>query len=127
MNPTYNDIFGLCDIVRETSFSLHRFLRHGHLESVYENGLKHRLSKVGLEVKSQFPREVRDEDGTHLGSFYADLFVEDKLIVELKAIKQIVDAHVAQLLGYLRATGIQHGLIINFGSPKLEIRKYALT
>lgn len=126
MNPIRHDIFQLCDLVRDASYALHKFLRHGHLESVYEKGLRHRLEKQGLRVEAQFPLEVRDEDGTALGQFYADLFVENRLIVEIKAVKQLIDAHVSQLLGYLRATGIEHGLLINFGSPKLEVRKYIL-
>jgi len=62
-----------------------------------------------------------------LGDFYADLFKENKLIVELKACKTIVDEHVAQLLGYLRGSGIEHGLLINFGAPKLQIKNYIMS
>jgi len=69
---------------------------------------------------------VYDEDGTPLGDFYADLFVGGKLIVELKACNAIANEHIAQLLGYLRASRIEHGLLINFGSPKLQIKKYVL-
>jgi GxxExxY protein len=121
-----NPIFQLCDQIRETSFALHRHLRHGHAEKVYENGLSHRLAKHGLRVIQQHPLNVFDEDGTLLGEFLADLFIEDRLIVELKAVRSIADEHIAQLLGYLRAARMAHGLLINFGSPKLEIRKYAL-
>ena len=71
--------------------------------------------------------QVRDEDGTVLGDYFADLFIEDVLIVELKACKTIVDEHIAQILGYLRASAIEHGLLINFGSSKLQIKKYILT
>jgi GxxExxY protein len=67
------------------------------------------------------------EDGTLLGNFSADLFVENELIVEIKASKTLADEHVAQLLGYLRACRIEHGLLINFGAPKLQIRKYILS
>lgn len=116
----------LCDTIRETSFALHRFLRNGHLESVYQNGLVHRLRKQGIEVKPRFGLNVLDEDGTPLGEFYADLFVQTRLIVELKACRAIADEHVAQLLGYLRACRIEDGLLINFGAPKLQIRKYVL-
>jgi GxxExxY protein len=105
---------------------LHRHLRHGHAEKVYENGLSHRLAMHGLRVIRQHPLKVFDEDGTLLGEFLADLFIEDRLLVELKAVRSIADEHVAQLLGYLRAARMEHGLLINFGSPKLEIRKYAL-
>ncbi len=119
-------IFKLCDQVREVSFQLHRYLRHGHLEKVYENGLCHRLQTSGLNVKQQHPLQVSDEDGTVLGDYIADLFVENVLIVELKACKALTNEHTAQLFGYLRACQIQHGLLINFGAPKLEIRKYIL-
>jgi GxxExxY protein len=120
-------IFQLCDRVRETSFALHRHLRHGHLEKVYENGLFNRLRKQDIDVLQQHPLNVLDEDGTLLGAFFADLFVNQQLIVELKACHSLVDEHVAQLLGYLRAARVEHGVLINFGAPKLEVRKYALS
>lgn len=75
-----DDIFALVDLIRETSFALHRYLRYGHLEKVYENGLAHRLRKVQLTVEQQYPLKVYDEDGTVLGEYFADLFVESKLI-----------------------------------------------
>jgi len=122
-----DEIFQLCDRVRETAFALHKFLRYGHLEKVYENGLVHRLRKAGIRVDQQHALQVRDEDGTVLGDYVADLFIDGCLIVELKAGKTLADEHVAQLLGYLRACRIEHGLLINFGSPKLQIRKFALS
>lgn len=122
-----NEIFLLCDRVREAAFALHQHLRHGHVEKVYENGLGHRLRKLGLKVTQQHPLSVFDEGGTLLGEFVADLLVEQRLIVELEACRSLVDEHVAQLLGYLRAARIEHGLLINFGSSRLEIRKYVLT
>ena len=121
------DILRLCDIVRETCFELHCYLHHGHLEKVYENGLAHRLTKRGLVVNTQYPLHVFDEDGTLLGDFTADLFVENRLIVELKAVKALAEEHVAQLLGYLRSSRIEHGLLINFGAPKLQVKKYILS
>ena len=121
------EVFDVCDRVRETSFALHRYLRHGHLEKVYENGLAHRLRKIGLEVVQQHPLTVYDEDGTVLGDYVADLVVEGVLIVELKASKALANEHIAQLLGYLRACRMEHGLLINFGAPRLEIKKYALS
>jgi len=120
------DIRELCDLIRETGYSLYGYLRGGHLEKVYRNGLLHRLSKVGLDVKMQHPLQVRDEDGTVLGDYFADLFVEGCLIVEIKACKEIADEHIAQLLGYMRASGIEHGLLINFGAGKFQIRKFIL-
>ena len=94
-----DDIFELCDVIRETSFALHQYLRHGHLEKVYENGLAHRLRKAQLKVEQQYPLKVYDEDGSVLGEYFADLFVESKLIVELKACKSLATEHIAQLLG----------------------------
>ena len=116
----------LCDIVRETSYAIHVYHAHGHLEKVYENALAHRLRKAGLEVKQQHPIKVLDEDGTVIGEFTADLLVEGQLVVELKAAKGLAAEHVAQLLGYLKSTRLEHGLLVNFGSYKFEIKKYVL-
>jgi len=120
------EILALCDRIRSVSLALHSFLRHGHLEKVYENGLAHRLRIEGIRLEQQYPLKVFDEDGTVLGEYYADLFVEECLLVELKACKALVNEHTAQILGYLRASRLQHGLLINFGATKLEIRKFKL-
>lgn len=122
----WSSINELCDIVRVTGLSIHRYHRSGHLEKIYENALAHRLRKLGLDVKQQHPIEVRDEDGTVLGVFYADLLIENQLIVEIKAARAIADEHIAQLLGYLRSSRLEHGLLINFGAAKFFIRKYIL-
>jgi GxxExxY protein len=123
----WDNINQLCDVVRETSFAIHKFHRSGHLEKVYENALVHRLGKQGLKVEQQCPLTVYDEDGTVLGEYFADLFIEDCLIVELKACKAITDEHVAQILGYLRASRIETGLLINFGATRLYVKKYLMT
>ncbi len=122
-----SDIFQLCDIVRQTAFELHSYHRHGHLEKVYENGLAHRLTKKKISVFQQHPLQVLDEDDTVLGQYFADLLVQNCLIVELKAIKAIADEHTAQFLGYLQSSKVEHGPLINFGSPKIEIKKFALS
>lgn len=122
----FSDVMKLCDHIRQTSFELHRYLRHGHLEKVYENGLRYRLLKAGLHVESQFPLKVLDEDGTILGEYFADLYVDWPLIIEIKACESLHEIHTAQVLGYLRASKVEHGLLINFGSPKLQIKKLAL-
>lgn len=127
MARAWGSIYELCDIVRETSFALHRYLRSGHLEKVYENGLAHRLRKQDIEVVQQASLSVCDEDGEVLGEFFADLLVERELVVEIKACRTIVNEHVAQLIGYLRASRIEHGLLVNFGAPKLQVKKYALS
>ena len=120
------DIFKMCDTIRETAYSIHKFHRHGHLEKVYENALANRLRKLTFSVEQQVPLPVYDEDGTLLGDFYADLLVDRILVVEIKACRGLVDEHVAQLLGYLRSSRIEHGLLVNFGSQRLQIKKYAL-
>ena len=116
-------IMDLCDLVRETSYSIHRYLRNGHLEKIYENSLVHRLRKHAIKLKQQHPIDVYDEDGTPLGHFVADLLLEGKLIVELNACQTLLPEHTAQILGYLRGCRLQHGLLINFGAPKLQIKK----
>ena len=78
-------------------------------------------------MQQQHLLQVYDEDGTLLGEYCADLFVDFPLIVELKACTALTDAHTAQLLGYLRACRVEHGLLINFGAPKLQIKKYILS
>ena len=78
--PLKDAIFQLCDQVRETSFALHRHLRHGHIEKIYENGLFNRWRKGGVGVFQQHPLSVLDEDGTLLGAFAVDLFVNECLI-----------------------------------------------
>ena len=123
----FEHINQLCDIVRETSFALHCYHKNGHVEKVYENGLAHRLGKLGLEVHQQHPLHVYDEDGTLLGEFYADLYVENQLIVELKTTRSVANEHIAQLLGYLKSGRIETGLLINFGSPILHVKKYLMT
>ncbi len=116
----------LCDQVRETAYAIHLYLGTGHLEKVYENALSNRLRKAGLNVSQQYPLKVYDEDGTEIGDYFADIVVDDVLVVELKACKAICDEHKAQLIGYLRSARIEHGLLINFGSYKFQIQKMVL-
>lgn len=119
-------IKALCDRIREAAYGLHNYLRHGHLEKVYENGLAHRLRKAGLCVEQQKPLQVTDEDGTVLGDYFADLFVEGCLLGEPKACKALSPEHTAQVLGYLRAADQRHALLINFGATRFEIKKLIL-
>ena len=119
-------IHELCDIVRETSYAIHVYHGHGHLEKIYENALIRRLRKAGLKVEAQASLQVFDEDGTLLGDYFADVLVEDDLLVERKACKALADGHTAQLLGYRKSARRQHGLLINFGSYEFEMKKYVL-
>ncbi|MDR2982591.1 MAG: GxxExxY protein [Puniceicoccales bacterium] len=121
------EIFSLCDKVREISYAIHVYLGHGYLEKIYENALVHRLRKAGLSVEQQVSIGVSDEDGTHLGDHVVDILVEKSIIIELKSVKSISSEHVAQLIGYLKAMRIEHGLLINFGSYKFEMRKLAFS
>lgn len=94
----------------------------GFLESVYEKALVIALRQSGLSVKNQYPVKVifRNEIA---GEFFADLLVEDKVIVELKAVRSLVPEHQAQVINYLKATGIEVGLLVNFGNQKLEYKR----
>jgi GxxExxY protein len=119
------EINAFCDRVRQTAYEIHLYLGHGHLEKVYENALAHRLGKSGANVKQQYPLRVFDEDGTPIGEYFADLLVEELLIVELKTAKALAVEHEGQVLAYLKSANLEHGLLINFGSPKFQIRKFA--
>jgi GxxExxY protein len=126
-DPHSHSIFTLCDIIRETSLEIHKYLRSGFNEKIYENALANRLRKKDIRVEQQQRMKVFDEDGTLLGLLTADLFVDKRIICEIKGCTALVEAHTAQLLGYLRAARIEHGLLINFGARRLEIKKYILT
>ena len=121
------DINALSDQVRQIAYDIHVYHGHGHLEKVYENALAHRLRKAGIEVQQQHPVRVYDEDGTLIGDYVADLLVEGVLILELKTAKALAPEHEAQVLGYLKSARLEHGLLINFGSYKFEIRKFVWT
>ncbi|MBX9577785.1 MAG: GxxExxY protein [Chthoniobacterales bacterium] len=116
----------LSDIVRKIAYAIHLYLGHGHLEKVYENTLVHRLQKAGLRISQQHPISVYDEDGTLVGEYFADVLIEDSLIVELKACQTITAEHSSQILGYLKAIKIENGLLINFGSYKFQIKKFTM-
>ena len=118
------DIQELANQVRQTAYDIHAYHGHGHLEKVYENALAHRLRKAGLDVQVQHPIKVHDEDGTMIGDYLADLLVERSLIIELKTAKNLAPEHEAQVLGYMKSARLSHGLLINFGSYKFEIRKF---
>lgn len=105
------------------AFEVINELGAGFLESVYEKALLLALRQKGLAVIAQHPIHVMFRNQC-VGDFYADLFVEGKVIVELKAVKAIAPEHQAQIINYLNATGIEVGLLINFGTPKLEFKRF---
>ncbi len=103
-------------------FEVSNELGSGFLESVYEKALLVALTDVGLQADSQVPLKVVYRN-TVVGDFYADIVVEGTVLLELKAVKALAPEHIAQVLNYLKATGIEVGLLVNFGSPKLEYRR----
>ena len=100
-------------------------LGNGFLEKVYENALAHELKKSGFRVLQQHPVKVMYDD-VEVGDYVADLLVENSVIVELKAIKALDNIHRAQCLNYLKATGMKVCLLVNFGPPKIEIKRVVL-
>ncbi len=117
------EIKAVCDTIRQTAYQIHLYFGTGFLEKVYENTLKHRLENLGLDVQAQVGMVVHDEDGCVVGHYDADLIVGGRIIVELKAVKALNTAHGAQLMNYLKTTGMRDGMLINFGSEKFECIK----
>jgi GxxExxY protein len=104
------------------AFTVANGLGSGFLERVYENALAHELRKAGLTVAQQQGVSVIYDD-VIVGEYAADLLVEAAVIVELKAVRALDDVHQAQCMNYLRATGMHLCLLLNFGRPRLEIRR----
>jgi GxxExxY protein len=111
--------------IRGAIFEVNKVLGYGFLEKVYENALVIEIKKRGLEAKSQVPIEV-DYKGETVGEYFADIIVEDKVLLELKAIESLEKVHEAQILNYLHATGITLGLLVNFSHPKAEIKRFVV-
>ena len=112
----------LTEVVIECCLDVIRELGSGFLESVYEKALLIALAQKRLRARSQVPQHVRFR-GEVVGDFFADIMIEDKLIVELKAVKTLLPEHQAQVINYLKATGTDVGLLVNFGTPKLEVKR----
>jgi GxxExxY protein len=104
------------------AMAVHRALGSGFLESVYQRALAHELSKAGLKVVCESPIRVT-YDGVDVGEFAADMLVEDRVIVENKAVRALAPAHEVQLVHYLTATGIDVGLLLNFGAEQLQFKR----
>ena len=117
------DIDKLTERIIGCAYLVHNTLGPGFLEKVYENSLRIELQKAGLKVKQQEPINVYYNDEL-VGEFYADLMVDGCVIVELKAIRELAKEHEVQIVNYLNATGINDGLLINFGSSVSVKRKY---
>jgi len=105
----------LTEVIIGCAFKVSNTLGCGFLERVYENALLIELKSTGLSCEQQKPIPVSYR-GIPVGDFFADIFVEGQVILEIKAAKAIDDSHQAQLLNYLKATGVHRGLILNFGT-----------
>ena len=112
----------LTEKILEASFEVSRELGAGFLESVYEKALFVALRQKGLTLVCQVPLKVKFR-GVVVGDFYADMLVENKVLLELKSVSRIMPAHKAQVINYLKATGVEVGLLINFGNAKLEYNR----
>ncbi|MEK7399624.1 MAG: GxxExxY protein [Candidatus Poribacteria bacterium] len=106
-----------------SAFEVFTVLGYGFLEKVYENALIKELQIRGLQVKAQYPIKVKYK-GEELGEYYADIFVENKVIIEIKTGESFNSIHEAQLLNYLKATECKVGLLINFGPKKCEYKRF---
>lgn len=106
----------------ESCFEVMNELGEGFLESVYENALSLVLREKGFKVENQAPLPVLFR-GHEVGRFFADLVVEDEVIVELKAVDALHSTHQAQLINYLKATSLKTGLLVNFGKMRIEIKR----
>ena len=119
------DINDLTYLINGAIFEVNRILGPGFLEKVYENALLMELKARGLKAAAQYPIKVKYKD-LIVGEYFADLLVEDQVIIELKTVDRIEKIHEAQLLNYLKATGIKVGLLVNFKSTKAEIKRFVL-
>jgi GxxExxY protein len=122
MEYKYSDI---TEKIIKCAYDVYNSLGSGFLEKVYENALVVKLNKTGLKAEQQFPISVSFENEI-VGEFIADILVEDKIILELKAIQELNEVHEAQIINYLKATGIEIGLLLNFG-PKIQIKRKIFT
>ena len=115
----------LSEAVIGRAFTVANTLGPGFLEKVYENALAHELRKAGFETEQQARMKVL-YDGVEVGEYIADLIIGKALVVELKACRALDDIHVAQCLNYLKASGLRTCLLMNFGTPKIQVRRLSL-
>jgi GxxExxY protein len=111
--------------ILEASFAVHNALGAGFLEKVYANALSLELRQMGLACAQEVPFKVQYKSVV-VGDYSADLVVEKRVLLELKACTGLDSVHEAQILNYLKASGIRVGLLMNFGKPRLEYRRFVL-
>lgn len=117
-----SDLEQLTQRIIGCAFEVSTALGHGFLESVYKKALIRELERNEIAVAEEVPFKVLYR-GVDVGTYFADLVVEGLVIVELKAVEALTDAHKGQVLNYLRASGLRTGLLLNFGKPKVEVRR----
>jgi len=115
----------LTEKILGAAFKVQNTLGCGFLEKVYENAMVVELSRAGISVEQQKPMQVRYQ-GAIVGEYQADLVVDSRVMVELKAVSKLDSIHEAQLLNYLKATRVRVGLLFNFGCPKLQYRRFVV-
>lgn len=115
----------LTESIIGAAFRVSNTLGAGFIEKVYENALLHELTKWKVAVLQQHDIQVR-YDGAVVGEFFADLLVENRIVIELKAVKALDDAHSAQCINYLKSTGLDTCILINFGKPRIEFKRIVL-
>jgi GxxExxY protein len=113
----------LTEKILKGAFAVHNTLGCGFLEKIYSNALLVELSQMGLHCQREVPYKVRYRDAV-IGDYLSDLIVERRVLVELKACARLEPVHEAQILNYLKASGIHVGLLMNFGKTKLEYRRF---
>ena len=111
--------------VMSAIFEVHNTLGHGFLEKVYENALMIELGLRGIPAEAQKPLVVRFKD-IEVGTYCADIVVNSKMIIELKAVEAFSRAHEAQVLNYLKGTGFKLGVLVNFGKERVESKRFVL-
>jgi len=119
------DVNEITYIINGAIFEVNSVLGSGFLEKIYEKALLIELKDRGLKAESQAPIEV-EYKGQQVGNYIADIIVEDQVILEIKAIVSLEKIHEAQILNYLKATGIKVGILVNFTHPKAEIKRFIL-
>ncbi|MEL7500412.1 MAG: GxxExxY protein [Planctomycetota bacterium] len=118
-----DELNALTEKIIGCAFKVSNTLGSGFLEKVYENALAIELRKIELETKQQAPIKVLYERSV-VGEYYADLLVANVVIVELKAVNEFSDLFTAQCLNYLKATGLPICLLLNFGKPRVEVKRF---
>jgi GxxExxY protein len=122
MQMDADELNDLTEEITGCAYAVSNGLGCGFLENVYENALAHELRKADLDVRQQFPIRIH-YDGEVVGEYAADLLVDGSVLVELKVVSEFDDVHMAQCLNYLKATGLEVCLLLNFAKPRVGVKR----